>query len=456
MIMEQLTVAKSNKRIFKVVLTGVVSKEDWDKIMANNGWNSVDLRDTRYNQIIHLVSASKGAEHFYSLEHHSCRSEGLSLARHLDHRAAEAWIGHPYFDVIDNSTDFDTKLRRMINRRCFLYNNQYFQLDVFKEPCHPRCRGLVFLETYTTLPLDELAARLPNFLDVRKIVTGNFPAKNFCICQSTGEMFDDKLLRQALTHKSYILKETQRLKAVGIESGVENLNSNDSLADEGNIFLQKSLRGYLRSVLRKAPEECIEAIVDHLTSDQQLAIVSKHIGITDLMLCEDFPPADQTLAKSLKAVVAALEKSSGEDRARNFIYDFVVTQLYGVDLQELWNPTNPMGVLADILQRDGRGEPEPRLLRKAGSNTILAVYQVGIYSDRELVGSGFGESVEIAQEMAARDSLRRLFSLEDNALALPLGRQAQNLKSQAAKAEGQPNISVSQWSSEKVKNVVNC
>ena len=25
-------------------------------------------------------------------------------------------------------------------RRCFLYNNQYFQLDIYKEPCHERCR----------------------------------------------------------------------------------------------------------------------------------------------------------------------------------------------------------------------------------------------------------------------------------------------------------------------------
>ena len=23
-------------------------------------------------------------------------------------------------------------------RRCFLYHNQYFQLDIYKEPCHPR------------------------------------------------------------------------------------------------------------------------------------------------------------------------------------------------------------------------------------------------------------------------------------------------------------------------------
>ena len=49
-----------------------------------------------------------------SLQDHASRSEGLDLARELDHKAAQAWVGHPYFDVVDNSTDFETKVCRMI------------------------------------------------------------------------------------------------------------------------------------------------------------------------------------------------------------------------------------------------------------------------------------------------------------------------------------------------------
>lgn len=36
--------------------------------MHTNSWNSVELRDNRYNQIIHMVSAANGAEDFYSTE----------------------------------------------------------------------------------------------------------------------------------------------------------------------------------------------------------------------------------------------------------------------------------------------------------------------------------------------------------------------------------------------------
>lgn len=35
---------------------------------AANGWNSVELRDNRYNQIVHMISAANGAVEFYTTE----------------------------------------------------------------------------------------------------------------------------------------------------------------------------------------------------------------------------------------------------------------------------------------------------------------------------------------------------------------------------------------------------
>lgn len=54
----------------------------------------------------------------YCLQEHACRSEGVELARELDYKSAAAWVGHPYFDVIDNSTDFETKINRMLECVC--------------------------------------------------------------------------------------------------------------------------------------------------------------------------------------------------------------------------------------------------------------------------------------------------------------------------------------------------
>lgn len=50
------------------MIFSVISCEKWERMMVANGWNSVELRDNRYNQIIHMVSAANGAEDFYTTE----------------------------------------------------------------------------------------------------------------------------------------------------------------------------------------------------------------------------------------------------------------------------------------------------------------------------------------------------------------------------------------------------
>ncbi|PFX25628.1 TRPL translocation defect protein 14-like [Stylophora pistillata] len=260
-----------------------MSSEQWDKLLENNGWNNVSLRDARYDQVIHLVSAAQGAEDFYTLANNNTRKEPIEQARKLDRLTQQAWVGHPYVDVIENNIDFSKKVRRAIDavcfrmridtgdrlspesvkrkflvtslpdvkafpvfqdfdvvhnylstsnperqarlrrrgqnghftymhtlrletkvssqivevrtnlsardyeilfsqvdhtrqsvyktRRCFLWGNQYFQLDIYNEPCHPRCKGLLILETYTTIKQGDL--ELPDFLDIAKEVTGD-------------------------------------------------------------------------------------------------------------------------------------------------------------------------------------------------------------------------------------------------------------------------------------------
>merc|ERR1712111_194356 len=91
-------------------------------------------------------------------------------------------VGHRDYSNLLGQTD---PLHLTVNktRRCFMYNNQYFQLDIYKEPCHERCRGLMLLETYTTLGLDELKTRLPDFLNIGAEVTGDpaFPMFNLSL-----------------------------------------------------------------------------------------------------------------------------------------------------------------------------------------------------------------------------------------------------------------------------------
>ena len=35
-----------------------MSAAEWEKLLTNNDWNNVSLRDARYDQVIHLVSCA--------------------------------------------------------------------------------------------------------------------------------------------------------------------------------------------------------------------------------------------------------------------------------------------------------------------------------------------------------------------------------------------------------------
>lgn len=45
-----------------------IDNDKWERLKSNNNWNEIELRDNRYNQIVHMVSAANGAEDFYSIE----------------------------------------------------------------------------------------------------------------------------------------------------------------------------------------------------------------------------------------------------------------------------------------------------------------------------------------------------------------------------------------------------
>eukprot|EP00980_Cylindrotheca_fusiformis_P019809 scaffold6949_cov107-Cylindrotheca_fusiformis.AAC.9 len=93
-----------------------LSEEKWASIMEKRGVDVTDLRDKRYNAIFHMVTAADGAASYYTLENNSARSESAEEAREVDRKTQKAWLGHAHHYVFDNSTDFEGKLQRVVNR----------------------------------------------------------------------------------------------------------------------------------------------------------------------------------------------------------------------------------------------------------------------------------------------------------------------------------------------------
>jgi hypothetical protein len=42
-----------------------MTSEGWQALLDETGWTNVQLRDSRYEVVIHMVSAAQGAEEFY-------------------------------------------------------------------------------------------------------------------------------------------------------------------------------------------------------------------------------------------------------------------------------------------------------------------------------------------------------------------------------------------------------
>ncbi len=90
-----------------------MTSESFERIAYSLGLSESQLIDS-YEAVFHLVTAADGAIDFYTTENNCARTETPEEAIVLDRRLISAWSNHPYFKVIDNSTDFENKLRRLI------------------------------------------------------------------------------------------------------------------------------------------------------------------------------------------------------------------------------------------------------------------------------------------------------------------------------------------------------
>lgn len=90
-----------------------LTDEAFNSIVRRKGLTRAALRH-RYNGVIHLVTAADGAAEYYTGENNTARLETPEEALRIDRRTQESWLGHPYFTIIDNSTDFEGKIKRAL------------------------------------------------------------------------------------------------------------------------------------------------------------------------------------------------------------------------------------------------------------------------------------------------------------------------------------------------------
>lgn len=136
---------------------GYVGEEIFSKILESLGLDEISLRDN-YDGVFHLVTAAKGAEEYYTLSNNNARSESVEEAVEMDDKTIASWTGSPHLRVIDNSTDFEDKLKRLVKEICACLGEpipmeierKYLieKLDLLELEAMPNCSKVDIVQTY--------------------------------------------------------------------------------------------------------------------------------------------------------------------------------------------------------------------------------------------------------------------------------------------------------------------
>ena len=140
-----------------------MSKKDFNYILKSKGLTEIQARDS-YDAVFHLVTAAKGAKEFYNLDN-GARTESIEEAARLDDLVISSWTGHPHFRIIDNSTDFELKMKKLMSEiSCILGEPEPYEIErkfLIEMPdlkyleMLPNCEKVRIVQTYLKSPEGE-------------------------------------------------------------------------------------------------------------------------------------------------------------------------------------------------------------------------------------------------------------------------------------------------------------
>lgn len=134
-----------------------MEKSEFTQVIELFAENEVELRDN-YDAVFHLVTAAKGAEESYTTANNSARTETVEEAAAIDDKLISAWTGHPHFRVIDNSSTFEDKIKKLIVEiSAFLGEPEPYEIerkylieypDIDWLESNPNCKRIEIVQTY--------------------------------------------------------------------------------------------------------------------------------------------------------------------------------------------------------------------------------------------------------------------------------------------------------------------
>lgn len=221
------------------------------------------------------------------------------------------------------------------------------------------------------------------------------PGRRAWCAQALGYEFQNEtLLMEALTHTTYA-NEHPRARA------------NERLEFLGDSVVGMVVAAHLFAKFPDLPEGELTRIRAAVVCEPSLAARARALGLGQRMRfgrgeAVTGRDRDSTLSDGFEAVVGALYLDGGLEAAQRFVLrelgplvDAARQGLVRVDYKTQ---------LQERLQREGAAAPEYRLLTEEGP-AHLKRFQVGVYYQGALLGTGWGRNKKEAEQEAARKAL---------------------------------------------------
>lgn len=238
----------------------------------------------------------------------------------------------------------------------------------------------------------------------------NYRSEIYAFSRRLQENLSEDTLRRIFCTPQYLSKIKDAQQKLNLPE--PNIESNADLVDRGETLLDLCLKPYLRFMFQQLPEDGVDKITEYMKSDEALADMAKWFGCKDLILSCENPPSQRSMADTVKALLAGIEQDLGLERVRRFAVDMMIPYINDKDiLDDIWILPNPKDTLNMILKNNQLPQYEARIMYQTGYKTIESCYVVGLYVNKQFIGSNPGETLEIAEECAALDALQRLFDL---------------------------------------------
>ena len=220
--------------------------------------------------------------------------------------------------------------------------------------------------------------------------------------------FRDPLqLRLALTHRS-VIHEWNQHNVTGVI-----LQSNERLEYLGDAVLGLVTAERLYLSLPDATEGELTRTRVALVRAETLVTWAHSLGVPAAIYLgtgETITDSlrDRILAGTMEAIIGAIYLDQGQERAAEFINEFLDSQSGSIDLDEAI--ANPKGRLQEVVQEYKLDQPLYDVVNEDGPDHAR-IFTVDVVINGQRIGTGSGRSKREAQQVAARQAL---LAIEDD------------------------------------------